>query len=206
MNSFPVYGPDGQKVDSIELINGVFDSSLNVPLVHRAVVMQRASIRQGTASTKGRGEVRGSGRKPWKQKHTGRARAGSARSPIWRHGGTVFGPKPRSYSYPLPRKMYRAALRSVLTAKASDGDLIVIDLSLNEMKTRELALALSRVGVNGKSVLVVDEGFDEIVRIGRNLKNLRVLRVMDLNVYDILWCEKLVVARSEFKRIQEAWV
>ena len=179
MNSFPVYSADGQQVDSLEVPPGVFDSAPNVPLVHRAVIMQRASIRQGTASTKGRGEVRGSGKKPWKQKHTGRARAGSARSPIWRHGGTVFGPKPRSYSHPLPKKMYRAALRSILGAKVSSEEVIVIDLELAEMKTKELALALTRVGAKGKSVLVVEEGALEIARIGRNIKDLKVLRVMD---------------------------
>jgi large subunit ribosomal protein L4 len=206
MNSFPVYSAAGQQVDSVEVADGVFDSAPNVPLVHRALVMQRSSARQGTASTKGRGEVRGSGKKPWKQKHTGRARAGSARSPIWRHGGTVFGPKPRSYSHPLPKKMYRAALRSILAAKASGGEVIVVDLELTEMKTKELSLALTRVGASGKSVLVVDEGAMEITRIGRNIKDLKVLRVMDLNVYDLLWCEKLVITKSELQRIQEAWV
>ena len=206
MNSFPVYGSTGQRVDSVELSEGVFDSSLNASLVHRAVVMQRAAGRQGTASTKGRGEVRGSGKKPWKQKHTGRARAGSARSPIWRHGGTVFGPKPRSYSHPLPKKMYRAALRSVLAAKASEGDLIVLDLTLPEMKTKELVLALARVGVKGKAVLVIEEGLVDLIRIGKNVKELKVLHVKDLNVYDLLWCEKLVVTRSELERIQKVWV
>ena len=106
MKAFPVYGPSGQKVDEIELGDGIFNAPAKLDLIHRAVVMQRASERQGTASTIGRGEVRGGGKKPWKQKHTGRARAGSSRSPIWRSGGTVFGPKPRSYSSPLPRKMY----------------------------------------------------------------------------------------------------
>lgn len=206
MKTFSVYGTTGQQIDSIDVVDGVFDTPPNVPLVHRAVVMQRASVRQGTASTKGRGEVRGSGKKPWKQKHTGRARAGSARSPIWRHGGTAFGPQPRSYSYPLPKKMYRAALRSVLAAKVSGGDMIVVDLSLPEMKTKELVLALSQVGVKGRAVLVVDAGMEEIFRIGRNVKDVKVLRVIDLNVYDLLWCEKLVVTRSELQRIQEVWV
>lgn len=205
MISFPVCNSSGQQVDSVQVASGVFDLAPNVPLVHRAVVMQRASIRQGTASTKGRGEVRGSGKKPWKQKHTGRARAGSARSPIWRHGGTVFGPKPRSYSQVLPKKMYRAALRCVLASKASGGDMIVVDLELAEMKTKELALALGLFGVKGKALLVVGDGIDDFSRIGRNIRNLKVLRVDDLNVYDVLWCEKLVVARQELQRIQEVW-
>ncbi len=206
MDAIPVYGPTGQKVDTVELNEGVFAASVNERLVHRAVVMQRASSRQGNASTKGRGEVRGSGKKPWKQKHTGRARAGSARSPIWRHGGTVFGPKPRSYGYHLPKKVYRAALRAGLTSKVSAGDLIVVDLSLSEMKTKELVRQLSQVGATGKVVLVVEEGLMDLVRIGKNVKLLKVLHAKDLNVYDLLWCEKLVVSRGELPQIQEMWV
>ena len=206
MDAFPVYGSTGKKVDAIELNEGVFNSSVDELLVHRAVVMQRASTRQGNASTKGRGEVRGSGKKPWKQKHTGRARAGSARSPIWRHGGTVFGPKPRSYAYSLPKKVYRAALRAALTDKAAAGDLIVVDLSLPEMKTKELVRVLSKVGVSGNALLVVEEGQADLVRIGKNVKKLKVLHAKDLNVYDLLWCEKLVVARAELRKIQEIWV
>jgi len=206
MDAIPVYGSTGEKVDTVELNEGVFASSVNESLVHRAVVMQRASSRQGNASTKGRGEVRGSGKKPWKQKHTGRARAGSARSPIWRHGGTVFGPKPRSYAYQLPKKVYRAALRAGLTSKASAGDLIIVDLSLAEMKTKELVRQLSRVGAVGKVVLVVEEGLMDIVRIGKNVKLLKILHAKDLNVYDLLWCEKLVVSRGELQQIQEMWV
>ena len=193
-------------MDSVELSEGVFGSSINQSLVHRAVVMQRASSRQGNASTKGRGEVRGSGRKPWKQKHTGRARAGSARSPIWRHGGTVFGPKPRSYAYHLPKKVYRAAIRSALTDKVSSGELIGVDLVLSEMKTKELVRYLAGVGAVGKVVLVVEEGLVDIFRIGKNVKSLKVIHAKDLNVYDILWCEKLVVSQAELQKIQEMWV
>lgn len=206
MDAIPVYGPTGQKVDTVELNEGVFAASIDERLVHKAVVMQRASVRQGTASTKGRGEVRGSGKKPWKQKHTGRARAGSARSPIWRHGGIVFGPRPRSYGYQMPKKVYRAALRAGLSDKAAAGDLIVVDLSLSEMKTKELVRQLAQFGAVGKVVLVVEEGLMDIIRIGKNVKLLKVLHAKDLNVYDLLWCEKLVVTRGELQQIQEAWV
>ncbi len=206
MGALPVLGADGQKIDSVELSNEVFGSSINEVLVHRAVVMQRASARQGTASTKGRGEVRGSGKKPWKQKHTGRARAGSARSPIWRHGGIVFGPTPRSYGYPLPKKMYRSALKAALSDKAAAGGVVVVDLSLPEMKTKALVQTLSRVGVSGKALLVVEEGAVDLVRIGKNVQWLKVLHAKDLNVYDLLWCEKLVVTRGELQKIQEIWV
>ena len=117
-----------------------------------------------------------------------------------------LGPKPRSYGYQLPKKVYRAALRAGLTAKASEGDLIIVDLSLPEMKTKELVRQLSQVGATGKVVLVVEEGLMDIVRVGKNVKLLKVLHAKDLNVYDLLWCDKLVVSRGELLRIQEVWV
>lgn len=207
MDSIPVYGPDKKQVDKVNLHDGIFNSSVNPSLVHRAVVMQKASERQGTASTLGRGEVRGGGKKPWKQKHTGRARAGSSRSPIWRGGGTVFGPKPRSYASALPKKAYRAALRGSLSAKVAEEGLIVMDdLVLAEMKTRHLVQLLSSVGASGKVLLVVEEGMVDFIRIGRNVKNLKILHGKDLNVYDVLWCDRLVVTRAELERIQEIWV
>ncbi len=206
MDAIPVFGSKGEKVDSVELTEGVFAAPIDERLVHKAVVMQRASSRQGNASTKGRGEVRGSGKKPWKQKHTGRARAGSARSPIWRTGGTVFGPKPRSYAYQLPKKVYRAALRAGLSDKAAAGNLIVVDLVLPELKTKELVRQLAKVGAVGKVLLVVEENLLDIVRIGKNVRLLKVLHAKDLNVYDLLWCEKLVVTRGELQKIQEVWV
>lgn len=207
MDAIPVYDPDKKQVDKISLNEGIFNSTVNPSLVHRAVVMQMASERQGTASTLGRGEVRGGGKKPWKQKHTGRARAGSSRSPIWRGGGTVFGPKPRSYSSVLPKKVYRAALKGSLSAKVADEGLIVMDdLVLEELKTKNLVQLLSKVGASGKVLLVIPEGLDDFIRIGRNVKNLKILHGKDLNVYDVLWCDKLVVTKAELERIQEIWV
>ncbi|MCW5783135.1 MAG: 50S ribosomal protein L4 [Nitrospirales bacterium] len=206
IDAFPVFGQDSRPVDKVDLTESVFSSSVNPSLVHRAVVMQRASARQGTASTLGRGEVSGGGKKPWKQKHTGRARSGSTRSPIWRGGGTVFGPKPRSYSSTLPKKMYRAALRGALAAKAGDGLVVLDDLVLPELKTRALVKTLSNIGASGKVLLVIQEGLDGIIRVGKNVKNLKILHGKDLNVYDVLWCEKLVVTKAELERIQEIWV
>lgn len=207
IDAFPVYGQDSRQVDEINLNDGVFNATVNPSLVHRAVVMQRASERQGTASTLGRGEVRGGGKKPWKQKHTGRARAGSNRSPIWRGGGTVFGPKPRSYSSTLPKKMYRAALRGALAANvAGDGLVVLGDLVLPEMKTRHLVKSLESVGASGKVLLVIEEGLADFIRLGKNVKNLKVLHGKDLNVYDVLWCDKMVVTKVELERIQEIWV
>jgi large subunit ribosomal protein L4 len=207
IDAFPVYGQDSRQVDEINLNDGVFNATVNPSLVHRAVVMQRASERQGTASTLGRGEVRGGGKKPWKQKHTGRARAGSNRSPIWRGGGTVFGPKPRSYASTLPKKMYRAALRGALAANvAGDGLVVLGDLVLPEMKTRHLVKSLESVGASGKVLLVIEEGLADFIRLGKNVKNLKVLHGKDLNVYDVLWCDKMVVTKVELERIQEIWV
>lgn len=207
IDAFPVYGQDSRQVDKINLNDGVFNATVNPSLVHRAVVMQRASERQGTASTLGRGEVRGGGKKPWKQKHTGRARAGSNRSPIWRGGGIVFGPKPRSYASTLPKKMYRAALRGALAANvAGDGLVVLGDLVLPEMKTRHLVKSLESVGASGKVLLVIEEGLADFIRLGNNVKNLKVLHGKDLNVYDVLWCDKMVVTKVELERIQEIWV
>jgi large subunit ribosomal protein L4 len=207
MDAYPVYGPDSKQIDKVDLKDEIFNSTVNPSLVHRAVVMQRASERQGTASTIGRGEVRGGGKKPWKQKHTGRARSGSSRSPIWRGGGTVFGPKPRSYTSALPKKAYRAALKGALAAKVADeGFVVMSDVVLPEMKTRHLVKLLLNVGASGKVLLVIDEGLVDLVRIGKNVKNLKVLHGKDLNVYDVLWCDKIVVSRAELERIQEIWV
>src|SRR5918996_3355727 len=143
MPTIDVMDSNRQKVRSITLPKEVFGCKPHAALVHEAVTMQRACERQGTAWTLRRGEVSGSGKKPWKQKHTGRARSGSIRSPIWRHGGSVFGPKPRSYAYSLPKKQYRAALQSALSSKLIDGQLFVVSsLSLEQPKTKMLAKAL----------------------------------------------------------------
>lgn len=207
MGSLPVYSMQKKKVGSVDLPDEFFgegkDSS---PLIHQAVVMQRASQRQGTASTRGRGEVSGSGKKPWKQKHTGRARAGSVRSPIWRHGGIVFGPKPRKYGFQMPKKMYRCAMRSILSSKVAEGRLVVVDqLNIAEGKTKVLGNVLANLGAHGKSVLTVGGAINDLGRLGRNLKNLKILQSRDLNVYDLLWCETLVVTQEALGEIQELW-
>src|SRR5207237_4170556 len=155
-------------------------------VMHEVVLMQQAGRRQGTASTKTRGVVSGSGKKPWKQKHTGRARAGSIRSPIWRHGGTVFGPRPRSYAFAFPKKKYRAALRQALSAKlAAGGILIVSDLRLEEPKTRLLSKALTQLGLNSKTLIVVGAGDTDVEQAARNLSQVKPVKSQDLNVYDV---------------------
>src|SRR5207247_4524290 len=144
-----------QKAGSVDLPEEVFGCKLHTALVHEAVVMQRACERQGTASTLRRGEVTGSGKKPWKQKHTGRARAGSIRSPLWRHGGSVFGPKPRDYGYSIPQGKARGAVRAALSAKVRDAGLLVLeDLPESDGKTKSLAAMLKVLGLKGKTLIV----------------------------------------------------
>ena len=195
-----------KKVGSLDLKDEVFGIEPNVSLVHEAVVMQQASERQGTASTLQRGEVSGSGKKPWRQKHTGRARAGSTRSPLWRHGGTVFGPKPREYGFAIPKKKYRAALRTALSSKVSRGEIVVVsDLSIESPKTRLLAKALSQLGLTRKTLIVVGEDRQNLERAARNLKDVKLVKPQELNVYDVVRYDSLVIPEREVSRIQEVW-
>ncbi len=195
-----------RKVGSVELPDSVFGAAPDRSLLHEAVVMQRACMRQGSASTLRRGEVSGSGRKPWKQKHTGRARAGSIRSPIWRHGGTVFGPRPRSYAFAFPKKKYRAALRQALSAKlAAGGILIVSDLRLEEPKTRLLAKALAQLGLPAKTLIVVGAGDTDVEQAARNLPQVKPVTSQELNVYDVLRFDAIVIPERELPRLREVW-
>ena len=195
-----------KKVGTVELPNEVFGCKPHVTLVHEVVVMQRACDRQGTASTLRRGEVSGSGKKPWKQKHTGRARAGSIRSPVWRHGGTVFGPKPRSYAFGMPRKKYRAALQSALSAKLLEGSVLVVsDLAIDQAKTKLLAKALTQLGIAGSTLLVIGDPGSNVVQAGKNLAHVTVLRPEELNVYDIVRCNSIVIPQRELDRVREVW-
>ena len=195
-----------KKVGTVELPNEVFGCKPHVTLVHEVVVMQRACDRQGTASTLRRGEVSGSGKKPWKQKHTGRARAGSIRSPVWRHGGTVFGPKPRSYAFGMPRKKYRAALQSALSAKLLEGSVLVVsDLAIDQAKTKLLAKALTQLGIAGITLLVIGDPGSNVVQAGKNLAHVTVLRPEELNVYDIVRCNSIVIPQRELDRVREVW-
>ncbi|MGQ0810388.1 MAG: 50S ribosomal protein L4 [Nitrospiraceae bacterium] len=206
MPSIDVMDANKRKVGSVELPGQVFGCKPQAELVHEAVVMQRACVRQGTASTLRRGEVSGSGKKPWKQKHTGRARAGSIRSPIWRHGGSVFGPKPRSYATAMPKKKYRVALQSALSAKLAAGEVMVVsDLSIDKPKTRLLAEALVQLGLAGNIVVVAGEGLAHLQQAARNLSRVKVLRAEELNVYDVVRCRALVIPERELARVKEAW-
>ena len=195
-----------RKVGSVELPDSVFGAAPDRSLLHEAVVMQRACMRQGTASTLKRGEVSGSGRKPWKQKHTGRARVGSIRSPIWRHGGTVFGPRPRSYAFAFPKKKYRAALRNALSTKLAAGGILVLsDLSIEAPKTRLLAKALTQLGLTAKTLIVVGAGNTDLERAARNLSQVKLVKSQELNVYDVLRYDVIVIPERELPRLQEVW-
>jgi large subunit ribosomal protein L4 len=195
-----------RKVGVVELSQASLETKPNVSLVHAAVAMQRASERQGTASTLRRGEVSGSGKKPWKQKHTGRARAGSIRSPLWRHGGSVFGPRPRSYAFSLPKKQYRTALQSALTARLADGAVLVVsELAIERPKTRLLAKTLAQLGVGKGTLLVLGENRGDLERAARNLAGVKVIRPEALNVYDVLKYRTILIPEGELRRVQQVW-
>ena len=206
MPTLDVLDLNKKKVGSVQLNDAVFGAEPHRYLVHAAVVMQQACERQGTASTLRRGEVSGSGRKPWKQKHTGRARAGSIRSPVWRHGGTVFGPKPRSYAYRIPKQQYRTAMQSALSARAADGGLVVVsDLSIPQPKTRLLAKTLQQLGLASSILIVVGEKGTDLDRAARNLPDVKLVTPEQLNVYDLLRYRAIVIPEPVVGRVQEVW-
>lgn len=193
----------GEKVGEVELAETIFASPVNVPLMHQAVVRQLANARLGTHKAKGRSEVAGGGRKPWKQKGTGRARQGSIRAAQWRGGGIIFGPTPRSYEQRMPRKMRRAALCSALTVKAAEDRIIVLDaLTLAQPKTREMALALQRLAVDS-SALILTAGADaNVERSANNLPDVKLLRASYLNIRDLLSYDYLVIPQDALTVIE----
>lgn len=206
MASVNVLDLNGRASGSVDLAPGIFETPVNGAVMHEVVLMQQAGRRQGTASTKTRGVVSGSGKKPYKQKHTGRARAGSIRSPIWRHGGVVFGPHPRDYSYSMPKKKVRGAIHSALSNKVQEGSLVVVEeLPASDGKTKSLARVLDRLGLAGKILLVAGAEQDLLRRAARNLKNLTVVDAESINVRDLLLHEKLLIARRDLVRLQEIW-
>jgi large subunit ribosomal protein L4 len=185
------------------LPESIFGVAVRPHLLHQAVVMQLNNRRVGTASTKTRGKVRGSGKKPWRQKGSGRARAGSVRSPIWVGGGTVFGPLPRDYSYRIPKKARRQAVLSALSLKRQEEKLVVVEPEdFSEIKTRLMAEAMAALGV-GKALFVIADRDEKIELSARNLPDVKVLRVDGLNVYDLLRFEHLVLTREALRKIEE---
>lgn len=204
MPTVAVYNMEGEQVDSIELSETVFGAEVNEAAMHQVLVAQMANRRQGTASTRTRGEVRGGGRKPWRQKGTGRARAGSIRSPLWRGGGTVFGPKPRDYRQGIPRNLRRMAMRSALTAKLRDGELVVLEkLSLAEAKTRNIAAVLKAVGANNSALIVTAEPDKLVALSSKNLPGVTTIPARELNLYDVLHHRHLVLTREAVGQVEE---
>ena len=195
---------NNKAVGSIELSDAVFAAPVNKNLIYEAVRNYRAGLRRGTASTKTRHEVSGSGKKLWKQKGTGRARMGSIRSPLWRHGGTTHGPQPHSYAYKLPKKMLLGALRSALTAKLRDGELRVVSaFELADHKTQNLRRVLDTLEVN-KTVLLVDLGENRNLSLGsRNLAGVKLVATKDVTVYDLLLHKLVLVSETAAKRLSE---
>ncbi|MER3400502.1 MAG: 50S ribosomal protein L4 [Thermoflexus sp.] len=200
----PVWNMEGQQVGEVELRPEVFEAPIHIPLMHQALVRQLANARLGTHKTKTRGEVHYSGRKMWPQKHTGRARQGDRGAPHWYHGGVVFGPRPRSYEQKMPKKMRRAALRSALSAKSREGQILVLDrLELPEPRTRLMKEVLERLPV-GKSALILLAGPNENVkRAVRNLPNVAYLHAMCLNIRDLFKYETLIIPRDALAVIED---
>ena len=194
----------GQKVGEVELSDSVWAADIKPYLMHDVVVMQLANRRRGTASTKTRGQVRGGGKKPWRQKGTGRARAGSSTSPVWVGGGTVFGPKPKEYHVSIPKKARKAALRSALSSRYADAAVKVIDkLDLGTISTKNFAGVMKTLSLS--KPLVVVHGKDEVLeKSARNIPYTKVLRVEGLNVYDVIRHEQFVVTVDALARIEEA--
>jgi len=202
----PVYNTNGEVVKNIELSDSVFAVPFNQAVVHQAVVRQRANARQGTVSTKTRGEVVGSSTKLYRQKHTGMARAGSRRSPLRRGGGIVFGPKPRSYRQSMPKKMHRLAIRCVLSAKARDEELKVLEeIKLKQPKTKEMAGVMAALGVDSSALLVTGKAEENVYKSARNLAGVKVMPASILNVVDILSYKKLLMTETAVRKAEEIW-
>ena len=206
MANVAVYNMEGKEVGTIELNDSVFGVEVNEHLVHLAVVQQLANNRQGTQKAKTRAEVSGGGRKPWRQKGTGHARQGSTRSPQWAGGGVVFAPVPRDYSFKLNKKEKRAALKSVLTDKVQNNNLIVLDeLKLDEIKTKKFQAVLSNLNVTKKALVVLNENDKNVMLSARNIPTVKTSLTNTINVYDILNANTLVVTKDAVKTIEEVY-
>lgn len=200
-----VLNMSGNEVGSVELNENIFGVEINEHVMHQAVVQYLANQRQGTKSAKTRAEVRGGGRKPWRQKGTGRARQGSIRAPQWTGGGVVFAPKPRDFSFKLNKKVKRLALKSALTTKVNNEKFVVVDeLKLNEIKTKEMKKVLDNLNVN-KGLVVLEENNKNVLLSARNIPNVKTAGVSTINVYDILKYESFVVTKEALAKIEEVY-
>lgn len=206
MPKVTVFDMNGKAVSEMELSDAIFGIEPNEAVVHEAVVNYLANQRQGTQSTLTRAEVSGGGRKPWKQKGTGRARQGSTRAPQWVHGGIALGPKPRDYSYSLNKKVKRLALKSVFSAKALENNLIVVDkIELEGYKTKAVAEMLKALGATRKALIVMPDNNAVVVNSAKNIPGVKTASVNTLNVYDVLNCDKFIICQDAAKKIEEVY-
>jgi large subunit ribosomal protein L4 len=200
-----VVNQQNEKVGSLDLNDAVFGGRVKTDLIHQSVIRANAAERRGTHATKTRAMVSGSGKKPWRQKGTGRARVGEIRNPLWRKGGTVFGPQPRSYEYQLPKKVEKGALRAALTQKLRDGEVVVVEaLSVGEIKTRAAAEMLKRLGVTGKALLVDVKPEDRLVLSVRNIEGVQLLASNRISARDVMDTRRVVLTRAALEKLQEA--
>ena len=206
MPKVDVYNMQGKKVSDVELNEAVFGIEPNETIVHSVLVNYLANQRQGTQSTKTRAEVSGGGKKPWRQKGTGRARQGSIRAPQWIKGGIALGPKPRSYSYRINKKEKQLAIKSLLSAKVLDNELTVVDkLEVKDAKTKVMAKALTDLKVEGKALIILAEKNDNVLRSSRNIEGVKTIELNTINVFDLLNCNKLVLPLDTVKKLEEVY-
>ena len=206
MPKVDVYDIKGKKVSDVELAEAIFGIEPNEAIVHSVLVNYLANQRQGTQSTKTRAEVRGGGRKPWRQKGTGRARQGSIRAPQWVKGGIALGPRPRSYKYTVNKKERRLAIRSVLSSKVLENNLVVLDKAeMKEIKTQAMVKTLANLKVEGKTLILLPERDENVQKSARNIKNVKTTLVNTINVYDLLKYNKLVVTLDAVKKLEEVY-
>ena len=206
MANIEIKDASGNKVKEAELNAAVFGIEPNVHVMHTVVRSIRAGLRQGTHDTKTRGEVRGGGKKPWRQKGTGRARQGSTRAPQWTHGGIVFAPKPREYRYALNKKVRRLAMKSALSSKVRDNEMVVIDqITADSYKTKTIADMLKAVGSEKKALIVLSTMDEKVIASARNIPGVKTAQVNTLNVYDILGADKFIVVKDAVAKIEEVY-
>ncbi len=206
MPSLSVVDMEGKNVGTVELAESVFGIEPNAHVMHMMVVNYLAAQRQGTQSALTRAEVSGGGRKPWRQKGTGRARQGSTRAPQWTHGGVVFAPKPRSYKFTVNKKVKRLAMKSAFSVKAQENNIIVVDkIALDEFKTKKIAAMLKAVEAEKKTLIVLDTADQKVIKSAANIPGAKTTQVNTLNVYDILNAEKLVIVKDAVSKIEEVY-
>jgi len=209
--TLPVYNIEGKEVDNLKLNTSVFDGTVNKEALHQAIVAYRANNRRGMAATKTRGEISGGGKKPWKQKGTGRARVGSIRSPLWRHGGVIFGPHPRDFSYELPRKINLLALKSTLNVKVKDNNFLILDdFNLDTGKTKDALGVLSKLKLDPKHksdnysvLLLLDKASDNLKKALRNIGFLNVNHAAYTNPYEVMANQKVLITKSGLTKLTE---